>query len=266
MIDAVLRYGRVFQAGTQQRCCYDGKFRRACEYVRSERIGKLRSVYAMLGGGGFNPGPGPGGAGRPVPEGLDWDLWLGPAPWTLFPGGCDAHLFGWGSINWGQHHYDIVQWGIDGDRTGPTDITLEDGHPVYKYASGVVVHGCPYPGEKVGGSGGGTFVGTDGRIAVDREWLVSYPPEILRKPLGPRDVHLYKCDSHSGNFLDCVRTRKRPICDVETGVRAMSILLLGGIAEQLKRPLKWDPQRWHFVGDPEADRMLSAPMRPPWRF
>ncbi len=266
MIDAVTRYGRVFQAGTQQRCCYDGKFRRACEYVRSERIGKLRSVYAMLGGGGFNPGPGPGGAGRPVPEGLDWDLWLGPAPWTPFPGGCDAHLFGWGSINWGQHHYDIVQWGIDGDRTGPTDIALEDGHPVYKYASGVVVYGCPYPGEKVGGSGGGTFVGTDGRIAVDREWLVSYPPEILRKPLGPRDVHLYKCDSHSGNFLDCVRTRKRPICDVETGVRAMSILLLGGIAEQLKRPLKWDPQRWHFIDDPEADRMLSAPMRPPWRF
>jgi hypothetical protein len=264
MADAVRRYGRVFQAGTQQRSCYGGKFRRACEYVRSGRIGQLKAVYAMLGGGGFVPGR-PSGKGVPVPDGLDWDLWLGPAPCIPYPGHCDAHMFGWGSINWGQHHYDIVQWAIGSDDTGPVEIGWEDGKLAMRYSSGVVVYGCPYPGEKVGGSGGGTFVGTDGRIAVDREWLVSYPPKILEQPLGPNDVHLYKSNSHSGNFLDCVRTRQRTICDVETSHRAMSVILVGGIAEQLKRPLKWDPHREEFVNDPEANRMLSVTPREPWR-
>jgi hypothetical protein len=264
MADAVRRYGRVFQAGTQQRSCYGGKFRRACEYVRSGRIGQLKAVYAMLGGGGFVPGR-PSGKGVPVPDGLDWDLWLGPAPCIPYPGHCDAHMFGWGSINWGQHHYDIVQWAIGSDDTGPVEIGWEDGKLAMRYSSGVVVYGCPYPGEKVGGSGGGTFVGAEGRIAVDREWLVSYPPKILEQPLGPNDVHLYKSNSHSGNFLDCVRTRQRTICDAETSHRAMSVILVGGIAEQLKRPLKWDPHREEFLNDPEANRMLSVTPREPWR-
>ena len=265
MADAVRRYGRVYQAGTQQRSCYGGKFRRACELVRSGRIGKLKAVYAMLGGGGFTPGGPHTGPGRPVPDNLDWDLWLGPAPWRPFTGSLDAHMYGWGSINWGQHHYDIVQWSIDGDRTGPVEIGWDDGKLAYRYASGVVVYGCPYPGETVGGSGGATFVGTDGRIAVDRESLVAYPSSILLEPLGPQDTHLYKSNSHSGNFLECVRTRARTISDAETGHRAMSILLLGGIAEQLKRPLKWDPEREQFINDPEADRMLSVAKREPWR-
>ena len=264
MVDAFRRYGRVFQAGTQQRSCYGGKFRRACEYVRSGRIGQLKAVYAMLGGGGFVPGR-PGGKGVPVPDGLDWDLWVGPAPFIPYPGHCDAHMFGWGSINWGQHHYDIVQWAIGSDDTGPVEIGWEDGKLAMKYANGVVVYGCPYPGEKVGGSGGGTFVGTEGRIAVDREWLVSYPPKILEQPLGPSDVHLYKSNSHSENFLDCVRTRQRTICDAQTAHRAMSVILVGGIAEQLKRPLKWDPQREQFLNDGEANRMLSVAQREPWR-
>jgi len=264
MAEAVQRYGRVYQAGTQQRSCYGGKFRKACEYVRSGRIGQLKSVYAMLDGGGFDPGPGPTGKGQPIPKDLDWELFLGPAPWTPYTGRCDAHMFGWGSINWGQHHYDIVQWGIGSDDTGPIEIGREDGKLAYKYANGVVVYGCPYPGEKVGGTGGGTFVGTEGRIAVDRENLVSYPSKILQQPLGYNDVHLYKSDSHADNFLDCVRTRKRTICDAETAHRAMSVLLLGGIFQKLNRTLKWDPQRERFINDPEADRMLSVAMREPW--
>ena len=265
MVDAVRRYGRVYQAGTQQRSEYGGKFCLACELVRSGRIGQLKSVYAMLGGGGFTPGGPAPATGRPVPDGLDWDLWLGPAPWRPYQGSLDAHMFGWGSINWGQHHYDIVQWGINADDTGPTDIYWDDGRLAYRFASGVVVYGCPYPGEKVGGSGGCTFVGTEGRIAVDRENLVAYPSRILEQPLGADDVHLYESNSHSGNFLDCVRTRKRAICHAEVSHRAMSILLLGGIAEQLHRPLKWDPKEEHFINDAEADRLLSAPYREPWR-
>jgi len=265
MVNAVRRCGRVFQAGTQQRSCYGGKFRRACELVRNGRLGKLKSVYAMLGGGGFSHGPGPGAAGQPVPDGLDWDLFIGPAPWTPYAGNTNAHMFGWGSINWGQHHYDIVQWGIGADDTGPVEIGWEDGKPAYRYANGVVVYGCPYPGEKVGGQGGAIFVGTDGRLAVDRDWLVSYPPTILWQPPGPNELHLYKSIDHSSNFLECVRSGRRTISDAETAHRAMSILLLGGIAETLKRPLKWDPAAERFVNDAEADRMLSVALRPPWR-
>jgi len=265
MADAVKRFGRVYQAGTQQRSEYGGKFHRACAYVRSGRIGQLKSVYAMLAGGGYNPGGGWSGPPRPAPDGFDWDLYLGPAPWRPFDGHADAHRFGWGSINWGQHHYDIVQWGIGSDDTGPVEIGWEEGKLAYRYANGVVVYGCPYPGEPVGGSGGCTFVGTEGRIAMDREHLVSYPASILEKPLGPDDDHLYETTSHSGNFLDCVRTRKQTICHAEVAHRAMSVILLGGIAEQLHRPLKWDPVKEEFLNDTQANEMRSATYREPWR-
>jgi len=263
MADAIRRYGRVFQAGTQQRSEYGGKFRTACELVRSGRIGKLKEIHAVRSGGGFawwrvfNQA-------KPTPDGFDWDLWLGPAPWSPYQGNAHAHLFGFGGINWGQHHYDIVQWALGADRTGPVELYQDEGRLAMRYANGVVVYGSPYPGERVGGSGGATFVGTEGRIAVDRENLVAYPSSLL-EPLGPGDVHLYTNDSHSGNFLDCVRTRKRPICDAETAHRAASTLLLGGIEQLLKRPLTWDPRRERFVNDEEANRLLSAAKRSPWR-
>ena len=265
MVEAVRRYGRIYQAGTQQRSCYGGKFRRACEYVRSGRIGQLKSVYAMLGGGGFSPGPGLAARGQPVPDGLDRDLFIGPAPWTPYAGNTNAHLFGWGSINWGQHHYDIVQWGIGADDTGPVEIGWEDGKLALRYANGVVVYGCPYPGEKIGGQGGAIFAGTEGRIAVDRDWLVSYPPKILEQPLGPADTHLYKSIDHSSNFLECVRSRRRTISDAETAHRAMSVILVGGIAENLRLPLRWDPAAERFAGSAMANQMLSVALRPPWR-
>jgi hypothetical protein len=116
----------------------------------------------------------------------------------------------------------------------------------------------------VGNDGGACFVGTEGRIAVDRDALVSDPPDIVREPLRPDEVHLYRSTSHSGNFLECIRTRKRPICDANIAHRAASALLLGGVVKQLKRPLKWDPQAEQFIGDDEANRMLSIAKRPPW--
>jgi len=261
--DAVLRYGRVFQAGTQQRSEYAGRFRRACELVRSGRIGKLKEVYAWRGGGGvswlrF-------GQPRPVPDGLDWDLWLGPAPWMPFDGNHGAHRFQTGNLNWGQHHYDIVQWTLDADRTGPVELDVEEGRAVFRYASGVTVYGRPYPGDSVGGTGGACFVGTDGRICVDRGALISDPPNLAKEPLGPDDVRLAAIDSHSGNFLECVRTRRRTICDVETAHRAASTLLLGGIVQDLNRRLRWDPDREQFIDDAEANRMLSLAKRSPWR-
>jgi len=141
---------------------------------------------------------------------------------------------------------------MEGDRSG------------YKYASGVVVHGIAYPNEPIGGEGGACFVGTHGRIAVDRNALVSDPPEVVREPLRPDEVHLYYSESHSGNFLECVRTRKLTICNIGVAHHAATALLLGGVAKQLKRTLKWDPAAERFTGDDEANRLLSIAKRPPW--
>jgi predicted dehydrogenase len=263
MLAAVRRYGRVYQAGTQQRSEYDGKFRRACEFVRSGRIGKLHSIYAYRDGGAVF-WPRRFGAGKPVPADLDWDLYLGPAPWIPYDGNTGAHRYDIGELNWGQHHYDIVQWGAGADDTGPVEIFMENDRSCYRYASGVVVYGKAYPGERVGDVGGACFVGTEGRIAVDRDGLVSDPPDIAREPLRPDEVHLYRSTSHAGNFLECIRTRKKPICDADIAHRAASALLLGGVAKQLKRTLKWDPRTEQFVKDDEANRMLSIAKRPPW--
>jgi predicted dehydrogenase len=263
MREAVRRYGRVFQAGTQQRSEYGGKFRRACELIRAGRIGKLKEVYAFRPGGSFawrHFGP-----PRPVPDGLDWDLFLGPAPWAPYEGTAHAHMFcGIGDINWAPHHYDYIQWVLDADSTGPVEIWVDGDVLRYRYANGVIVHGCPYPGDGVGGEGGGHFVGADGWIAVDRQHLTASSPDILDSPMCVPGVDVYRSDSHSGNFLDCVRTRKPAICDIESTHRAASAVLLGGIALQLKRKLKWDPQQERFVGDDEANRLISAAFRPPW--
>lgn len=264
MLAAVRRYGRVYQAGTQQRSEYGGKFRQACEFVRSGRIGTLKSIYAYRDGGGIFWPP-RFGTGKPVPADLDWDLYLGPAPWIPYDGNSSAHRFDIGELNWGQHHYDIIQWAANADDTGPVEIFMEENRSCYRYASGVVVYGKPYPGEPIGGEGGACFVGTQGRIAVDRNALVSEPADIVREPLRPNEVHLYYSDSHSGNFLECVRTRQRPICDAGVAQRAASALLLGGVAKQLKRTVKWDPVKEEFPHDDEANRLLSIAKRAPWR-
>lgn len=263
VMEAVKRYGRVYQAGTQQRSEYNSLFRRACEFVRSGRIGQLKEIYAYRDGGAI-AWPTRFGPARPIPAGLEWDLYLGPAPWLPFDGNTGAHRFDIGELNWGQHHYDIVQWAAGADETGPVEIFLEDGRSNYKYANGVVVYGKPYPGERVGGDGGLCMVGAQGRIAVDRGSMVAYPEEIIREPLRPNEVHLYRAESHSGNFLECVRTRKRTICDESIACRSSSALLLGGIAKLAQRNLRWDPQAEQFINDEEANRLLSIAQRPPW--
>ena len=263
LLAAVRRYGRIYQAGTQQRSEYGGKFRQACEFVRSGRIGKLQAIYAYRDGGGIF-WPQRFGAANPIPADLDWDLYLGPAPSLPYDGNTGAHRFDIGELNWGQHHYDIVQWAAGADETGPVELFMEQDRSCYKYPSGVVVYGRAYPGEPIGGEGGACFVGTDGRIAVDRNALVSDPPGIVREPLRPNEVHLYHSNSHSGNFLECVRTRKKTICNAEVAHRAASALLLGGVAKQLQRTIKWDPKAEEFVNDDEANRLLSIAKRPPW--
>jgi hypothetical protein len=262
--DTARRYGRVYQGGTQQRSEYDGRFRKAVELVRGGAIGRLQRVYSYQVGGAIMSPPSTN-RGGPVPPDVNWDAYLGPLPWFNYDGNTGAHRFGWGDINWGQHHYDIVQWGIGADDTGPVEIHLEAGHPVYRYANGVEVHGCPPPGQ-TWDEGGACFVGTDGRITVHRAKFYSDPPEIARQSSGVVGTGVYYSNSHSGNFLECVRSRQQTICNAESTHRAASLLLLGGIAMRIGRPLRWDPQKEEFADAPDANRLLSMAARETWRY
>ncbi len=269
LIDAVRKYDRVFQTGSQQRS--DKEFRQACEYVRSGRIGKLMAVYVGVGGPS-KPCDLPGEETEP---GLDWDRWLGPAPMrpynsVLSPRGVHKHFPNWrgyreysggGYTDWGAHHFDIAQWGLGMDESGPVEIIPpEDPKAMqglkYKYANGVeVVHGGP----------GATFVGTSGVISVDRGRIQSCPGKILDEPLKESDVHLYESPGHHKDWLDCIKTRKRPICDVEIGARSVTVCHLGNIAYWTRKTLKWDPKEWKLVGDQSAAPWLDRERRDPWQ-
>jgi predicted dehydrogenase len=263
MVVATRRHNRVFQTGSQQRSSTG--FRTACELVRNGRIGKLISANVGVGG--------PSGdcylPAEPTPPGLDWDLWLGPAPWRPF--NKELHPYSWrpyrdysgGQMtNFGAHHFDIVQWAMGMDESGPVEITPPDGKDVelltYKYANGVNVYHGGFKGSGV------LFTGAKGKIWVTRSYLRAEPEDILKEPIGPGDVHLFKSKNHHDNWLECIRTRQRPICDVEVGCRSVTVCHLGNLAYWLKRPLKWDPAREQFIGDAEANRWLDRPKRAPW--
>ncbi len=267
LIETCRRFGRIYQAGMQQRSEYGGKFRLACDLVRNGRIGQLKEVYAYRQPGAFFPTPWTSDRSVPVPNGFDWNLWLGPLPWRPYGGEAGHALEGCfiGDVNWAPHHYDIIQWTVNPEVNAPIEVTCEkNGIIHYRYSNGVVVHSTGYPGEKVGDDGGACFVGTEGRIAVDRQSIVSYPANILKQPLRLGDSRVYHANSHSGNFLECVRSRRPTICHPETAVYTMNAILIGGIALALQRTLKWDPVKGQFIGDEQANRLLSYTPRPPW--
>jgi len=266
MVGAVRRYGRVLQTGSQQRSSRN--FRFACEMIRSGRIGKLLTAHVTVGGPSrecYLPA-------EPTPPGLDWNMWLGPAPWRPFNSGIHPAKWrgyrdysGGGMTDWGAHHFDIVQWALDMDNSGPVEICPPDGGEhkrlTFKYANGAEAYHGGYTGQ----GSGILFTGTEGKIEVSRKELKTYPKEIGQEPLGPNEVRLYHSRSHSGNWLECIRTRRRPAADVEIGCRSATVCHLGNIAYWLKRPLKWDPAREQIVGDEEANRCLDRPKRGPWR-
>ncbi|HPC59469.1 MAG TPA: Gfo/Idh/MocA family oxidoreductase [Verrucomicrobiota bacterium] len=273
VVETAKRFSRVYQAGTQQRSEYAGKFRLVCELVRNGRIGQLKEVYAFRQPGAFFPSPWTSDASSPAPDGFDWDLWLGPLPWRPFNGEAGHALSGMfvGDVNWAPHHYDFIQWVVNPDPKAPLEVSCEPRGPNpddavvhYRYANGVVVHSSACAGEPVGGEGGACFVGTEGRIAVERSNLVADPARILSEPIRPGDARVYRSDSHSGNFLECIRTRRPTICDPETAIYSMNAILIGGIALILRRTLRWDPVKSEFIGDAEANRLLSYAPRPPW--
>jgi len=278
MVKAMRRYGRVFQTGSMQRS--SPEFRFACEMVRSGRIGQVKTVEVYVGG----PSQDCYLPEEPVPKEIDWDMWLGPAPWRPYHSSiCSLHTpSGWrnyrdyaggGMTDWGAHHFDIAQWGLGMDDSGPVEMVPPNGKDIpwltYKYANGVTMtHGGPGSYSKIEGrrtgNDGVVFNGTEGKIEVTRGYLRTWPESLMETPTRPDEVHLYKSSSHFDNFLQSIRTRQKPICDVEIGCRSVTVCHLGNITYWLNRPLKWDPVKERFIGDAEANRWIDRPKRDPW--
>jgi len=282
---------RVLQVGSQQRS--DGKFRLACELVRNGRIGKLEHIIVGLPTGP-REGPFPK---QPVPDGMNWDFYLGQTPFVDYNGKNSHWNFRWwyqfsgGQMtDWGAHHNDLDQWGNGTDRSGPIEFdgkSLVDMIPggydaaskyriECKYANGVTmtllddssVHERGVVGEGKRTPNGVQFLGSDGWIFVSRGEIRASKPEFIETPLAANATRLYKSDNHMGDFFDCVRSRKDPICDVEIGHRSISVAHLGAISVRLGRKIQWDPVKEEIVGDADAAKWVGRPMRKPydWSF
>ena len=286
MVEAVRRYGRVFQTGSQQRSMAANRL--GCELVRNGRIGKVRRVIA-------HNYPSPWECAlpaQPVPDGLDWDLWCGPNPVVPYhidlctpranPGWISFRPYSGGEMTgWGSHGLDQVQWALGMDESGPVEVWSEgDPFAPPTYAApesrerGDAICARPkvffrYPGDIVmelgdGPAGGAVFVGERGTITIDRAVCKSDPPDIAEQPIREGELRLARSDNHMQNWLDCIRSRERPMADVETGHRSATVCHLGNIARWLGRRLVWDPVAERFVGDAEADAQLDRPRRAPY--
>lgn len=269
LADAMKRYGRVFQTGSQQRSEYNGRFRRAAEYVRCGAIGELKSIDIGVGG---PPGPSWELPAEPAPPTLDWGFWQGPAPARPYNSElCPLNYGGYphwryyddyagGSLSdFGAHHFDIAQWALDMDESGPVEILPADGKQrmTFIYANGIPMYH--------GGEADCVFHGTEGTIWVSRGFIRSKPESILSIQLGPNDVHLSHGCGHRDDWLRCIRSRQKPIACAETGHRTSTVCQLGNISYVLKRPLKWDPAAEQFIGDDEANKLTWRPCRSPWK-
>lgn len=296
----VHKSGRILQIGSQQRSM--PQFKLACELVRNGRIGKLHTIYVGL------PIDDPKQATveqpMPVPSELNYEKWLGSTPYVPYtlkrvhptndfsrPGWLRIEQFGAGMITgWGAHHFDIANWGMGTEYTGPIEISgtaewppagsLWDVHGSFKteslFANGVrVLASDEYPN-------GVKFVGSDGWIFVTRgnysatandpvakdkntKALDASDPKILTSVIGENELHLYESKEHHGNWLDCIQTRQTPITPIEVGHRACSVCLLNHAVMKLKRKLYWDPIQEKFKNDDEANAMLSKPQRWPYQ-
>jgi predicted dehydrogenase len=273
MVAAARKHNRIVQTGSQQRS--DERFRRACELVRSGRIGKVHTVKCGIANVNFKGPPVPNSS---PPAELDYEMWLGPAPQRPYN---EKHVhynfrFFWDysggqQTNWGAHHLDIAQWGLGMDDSGPVSVEGTAkyeptgmyevpmwSNATYQYADGVTLYcGHDY-------RGGTLFEGDKGSVFVNRKELVVTPTELGEAPLGDGDVHLYESASHFQNWFDCIKSRELPICDVAIGHRSATVCHLGNIALRTGRKIAWDPKSETIINDSEAAALANRPYRSPW--
>jgi myo-inositol 2-dehydrogenase/D-chiro-inositol 1-dehydrogenase len=298
----VHKCGVILQMGSQQRSV--DNFRKACELVRNGRIGEIHTVYVGLPID--NPKEGKPEIIMPIPPNLNYEMWLGSTPYVGYtenrvhpqkgiyaarPGWLRCEQFGAGMITgWGAHHFDIVNWGLGTEYTGPVEISAHAEFPPPEDLWDV--HG-PFKSETIFGNGvkvlasdsypnGIRFEGSDGWIFVSRGNVTATPsdpitkgkplkaldasdPKILTSVIGPNELHLYVSTDHHADWLDAITTRKPPIAPIEVGHRACTVCLLNHTAMKLKRKLYWDPIKERYINDDEANAMLTREQRWPYQ-
>lgn len=292
IVDAVDKYNIVWQTGSQQRS--SASFRRACELVRNGKLGKIERVEVGLPDGGHKAG---NPATQPIPEGLDWEMWLGSAPKVPYRGivhwdwRWQLAYSGGQLTDWAGHHIDIAQWGLGMERTGPISVRGEgearkdDIYDVpyaydmeFEYANGIelrVANSRKYFDRK--GKGwdgrekdskfgmGAVWYGDEGWLQVNRHGMWSDNPNILKAEIGANDIHLYKSTNHHENFIDCVKSRKETVAPAEIGHRSISVALIGEIAMQTGEKLKWDPKAERFTNSEKANKLLMREFHNAWK-
>lgn len=277
MVDATRKHNRVFQTGSMQRSA--AEFRQAVELVRNGYIGEIKQVKVNIAG---PPKPFDLQA-EAMPDGLNWEMWLGPnttdRPYnkqlapdiafeaTFWPQWRAYKDFGGGSMtDWGAHMIDIAQWGLDMDASGPVKIihpapgTAVDQGLIFEYANGILlVH------ENKKESPACTFIGTTGEAYVTRGAIKTKPDERLaKKVIGDNENRVYMSNNHYEDFIDAIKKRSKPICDVETGHRTGTVCNIGNIAYELQRSLTWNAAKETFEGDKQANNMLGRKMKKEW--
>jgi len=286
MRKAINNSGVVFQHGTQQRS--DERFRFACELVRNGKLGDLEKI--IIASASYKQVP-----VQPVeevPEYLDYDLWLGPAPEVPYTSlRCSRNFtlindYSVGCISgaWGIHHVDIAQLAMDADLTGPVEVegtgtiakdglydTIQNWEAIHTYANGVKLIHTDHvslrqkdPRFNIPTSMGIMFEGSEGWIYVARGYMDAEPKSLLQTVIGPNEIQLPRSNDHRRNYLDAIRTGAPVMSPIETAVRSDAVCHQADIAIRLGQKLRWDPVKEAFIDNPEANRMLSGHMRGPW--
>ncbi|NLX13700.1 MAG: Gfo/Idh/MocA family oxidoreductase [Phycisphaerales bacterium] len=270
LVDAVRKYERVFQVGSQQRTMEMNRF--ACELVRSGGIGKVKEVHGICYVGPrdyVNLPP------QPIPEGNDWDVWQAQTEARPYNNALQFGWMGWrcysgGEMtNWGAHGVDQIQWALGQCESGPVDLWPitpgSNGEVGMRYDNGVEV----FFTLKQGPWGGAVFTGSNAKISIDRNVFHTDPPDFVTNPPDPAVAQEWEgpgwiSKPHIQNWIDCIKTRERPNADVEIGHRSISVCHLANIVRLVGRPLKWDPAKEIFPDDAEANTYLDRPRRKGW--
>ncbi|MCW5977257.1 MAG: Gfo/Idh/MocA family oxidoreductase [Bryobacteraceae bacterium] len=269
LVNAVRRYNRILQVGSQQRSMAMNQV--ACDFVRKGGLGRLYFVQ------GVNYGSAPkteSPAAEPAPEGMNWDMWVNQAsmrPYSkpLYTGWMAWRDYSGGQMtNWGAHGLDQIQSALGMDETGPVEFwPLRDGPAgalAFRYANGATVRlEMPEKGRLLGGA---IFAGENGRIEIYRNGLACDPPELItelpdKEEVVKWDRAQWQAEFHMHDWLQCARSRRRPLAEVEVGHRSVSLAHLANITRQLNRGLRWDPAAERFVDDDEANGLLRRPRR-----
>ena len=276
IVDAVEKNKIIWQTGSWQRSV--AHFHYACELIRNGKLGEITYVEVGLPDGRESIGTPPV---MPVPDGLDWDFWLGPAPARSYRGVCHwdwrwiLDYSGGQLTDWAGHHVDIAHWGLGLDRSGPVEIEGKGVYPLEgifnvpveydftcKYENGLTMRVANR--SRLPQGMGATWYGEKGWLNVDRSGLTAEYPEILNEKIGDGDIKLYKSIDHWQNFLDCVKSRKETITPAEIAHRSISVGLLGEIAMLTGQKLFWDLEKEMFTNSDYANRLLSWPYKKPW--